>query len=72
MNKWKFHIGIHRGTLTSRDSENPKELGSLEECQKAAQDALRDYTRLGCYIWFCYAISPEGERITLIEGEPYY
>jgi hypothetical protein len=71
MNKWKFHVGIHRGTMTSRDMEQPKELDSLYECTKAAHSALLGHASMGCYIWFCYAISPEGERITLIEGAPY-
>jgi hypothetical protein len=71
MKKWHFHVGIHRGTITSRDSEPPKEMDSLAECEAAATKARRDYAQLGCQIWFCYAMSPEGERHTLIPGEPY-
>lgn len=69
--KWKFHIGIHRGTLTSRDSEPPKEVDSLPECRTMALKAMREYAQLGCLIWYCYAISPTGKRVTLIDGAPY-
>jgi hypothetical protein len=68
---WMFHIGIHRGTLTSRDAEPPKEIESLEKCQRLAHDSEREYASFGCKIWYCYAVSPEGQRHTLIEGEPY-
>lgn len=69
--KWKFHVGIHRGTLTSRDSEEPVDADSLEQCREWARKAQLNYASLGCQIWFCYAVSPEGERTTLIEGAPY-
>jgi hypothetical protein len=68
---WMFHVGIHRGTLTSRDGEPPKEAKSLEQCQEWAREALLGYASLGCQIWYCYAMSPTLERITLIPGEPY-
>jgi len=69
--KWHFHFGLHRGTITSRDGETPKEMDSLAECQAAAVKAQQDCRQLGCQVWFCYAMSPEGERHTLIRGEPY-
>lgn len=69
--KWKFHIGIHRGTLMSRDAEPPKDVDSLPECRTMALKAMRNYSRLGCLIWYCYAVSPTGERVTLIDGAPY-
>jgi hypothetical protein len=69
--KWEFHVGIHRGTITSRDSEPPKDADSLEQCQEMAAEAERQYAQLGCQIWYCYAMSPSGERTTLIEGADY-
>lgn len=69
--KWEFHVGIHRGTITSRDSEPPKDAESLEQCQEWAREALLGYASLGCHIWYCYAMSPSGERTTLIEGVDY-
>ncbi len=68
---WMFHVGIHRGTLTSRDSEQPKEAESLKQCQEWAREALLGYASLGCQVWYCYAMSPEGERTTLIQGSDY-
>lgn len=68
---WKFHCGIHRGTLTSRDAEMPKSLGTLEACREEADRALRAYRALGCQIWFCYASGPDGSRVTLLPGAPY-
>lgn len=41
--KWTLHIGIHRGTLTSRDAEQPKQFDSLEECREEAYSAQRQY-----------------------------
>lgn len=69
--KWEFHVGIHRGTITSRDSEGPKPAESLAECQAMAARSEREYASFGCRIWYCYAMSPEGVRHTLIEGESY-
>ncbi len=69
--KWIFHVGIHLGTITSRDSENPKPMDSLEQCRNAAETARREYASMDCQIWYCYAISPEGECTTLIESEYY-
>lgn len=69
--KWTLFLGIHRGTLTSRDSEPPKPLDSLEECEQQGKTALQEYERLGCQCWYCYAISPTGERHTIVKGQPY-
>lgn len=70
-NKWSFHIGIHRGTYTSRDSELPREINSLDECRSEAYTAQRQYAALGCKIWFCYAVGPNNERIKLLPSEAY-
>ena len=37
-----------------------------------AERNRQSYASLGCQIWFCYAMSPEGVRTTLIAGAPYY
>lgn len=70
-NRWTLHIGIHRGTLTSRDSEPPKPMPSLQACRKAALDAFSSYFSMGCRCWFCYAVGPDDLRITLIQSEDY-
>ena len=68
---WALHIGIHRGTITSRDSELPKPMESLNQCKEEGMKAVADYRSLGCKVWYCYAISPEGERHTIVQGEDY-
>jgi protein tyrosine phosphatase (PTP) superfamily phosphohydrolase (DUF442 family) len=70
-NLWTLHIGIHRGTITSRDSEQPKKMATLQECIDAAEDAFKWYRSIGCMCWFCYAIGPGGNRHQLIASEPY-
>ncbi len=58
--KWTLVIGIHHGTFTSRDSEMPKKMASLEACQDEVTKAERDYAMIGCYIWFAKCTDPEG------------
>jgi len=73
MNKWwKYYFGLHRGTLISRDSNGPTEKLSLEECREQADEDERFVASIGYQIWFCYAISPDGERVNLKKSAPYY
>ena len=72
LDTWTLFLGIHRGTLTSRDSEQPRTLSSLEACREEAGQAESEYRRMGCQIWFGYATGPAGERVKLLEGEPYW
>ena len=69
--KWSLTIGIHRGTITSRDTEHPKQMDSLEACQKEVNRAELEYARFGCYIWFARAVDPEGKTYRLHPGTPY-
>ena len=59
---WTLSIGIHNGTLTSRDTADPQKLSSLEACQTAVTEAERRYANLGYFIWFADATSPSGEK----------
>lgn len=68
--KWKLHIGCHRGTLMSRDSET-SEYDSLDACRKSVQEAEEFWSKMGYYVWFAYAFSPSGEKIALHKGTPY-
>lgn len=47
---WTLFLGIHRGTLTSRDSEQPRPLPSLEACRAEAESAARAYHARGMQI----------------------
>jgi hypothetical protein len=69
--KWKFQIGIHRGTLTSRDSGADQEFDSLAECHAEAGKAKANYAGMGYQIWFCRAVGPNGEKHTLLPSQPY-
>lgn len=69
---WFLHLGIHRGTITSRDAESPRPFDTLEECRDHAEVAVAAYRRMGCRVWFCYADSPvTGQRHTLFPSEEY-
>lgn len=68
---WTLHIGIHRGTITSRDSKQPTPKASLQACADAARSNFRWYHSVGCQCWFCYAVGPDGTRHTLIDSQPY-
>lgn len=68
--KWKLHVGIHQGTLVSRDSKLT-EHDSLEECRESMRKEGSFLTSMGYYIWFAYAFSPSGKKIILHQGTPY-
>jgi len=76
---WRISIGIHRGTMTSRDNnlvyehfDDPtKPLISLEECRETAKKWEESYHSMGYFIWFGTAISPDGEPTDVLQGAPY-
>jgi hypothetical protein len=77
---WKLQIGIHQGTPQSRESEihttkydSPHEaLHSLEETKACAKAWESHYFRLGYFIWFAHAISPEGKTFSnILPSVPY-
>ncbi len=69
-NEWELHIGCHRGTLTSRDSEVRKH-PSLDVCRADVQSAEKFYKSIGYFVWFAYAVGPEGQKVKLHEGTSY-
>lgn len=68
---WELRIGIHRGSLTSRDAEQPKFFSSFSEARDAADKAFKFYESIGCRCWYCFTVGPDKERIDLIEPEEY-
>jgi hypothetical protein len=68
--KWQLHSGCHRGTLTSRDSR-VVECSSLEECRNKIAGGEEFYRSIGYYMWFAYAVGPDGQKTTLHPGTPY-
>lgn len=71
LKKWILHFGIHRGTLMSRDADRD-DFDSLEECRERVQQLERDMRSIGYLIWYAYAVGPEGERVDLHRGHPYW
>ena len=69
--QWKLIIGIHRGTYTSRDVENPKYFDSLSDCRDEFKNAEEHYLSLGCQIWFATAKGPGDEFVQLSKGSSY-
>lgn len=63
-------IAIHRGTLTSRDVEQPKRFGTEKEALQELVKARGQYRRLGYQIWFATLTDPDGNESTL-ESNPY-
>jgi hypothetical protein len=68
--QWRLSIGIHKGTLMSRDTDN-RTFNSLEECKRDVRQTEENMARIGYYIWFAKAYGPDGEEIKLHEGTPY-
>ena len=69
--KWLLSYGIHRGTLVSRDYDNPTPF----ESELAAREAFSQYRErheaAGDFIWFATLIHPDGTQERLCYGVPY-
>jgi hypothetical protein len=67
---WRLNIGIHSGTMISRDSgshtvkfhDSSAPLESLEDCIECAKAWEANYRSMGYYIWFATAIAPDDTR----------
>jgi hypothetical protein len=65
-------VGIHQGTLTSRDNNSPTfEYETYQEAVAAFEREAHHFARLGCYIWHASIIAPDGTHSKLVEGAPY-
>jgi hypothetical protein len=70
--KYGLWIGIHRGTLTSREDSNPTfEYETYQEAVAAFEREAHHFARLGRYIWHASIIAPDGTRSMLVDGAPY-
>lgn len=72
--KWVLNIGIHQGTITSRDMERTEHEDEAQ-ARQAYQDAKRQYASFGCQIWFARMIAPGAPYdtgwVSLDAGAPY-
>lgn len=55
---WSHHLGIHRGTMMSRDDDERKGYESLEAVQQASDEAFKYFESRGYHCWFSYAYPP--------------
>jgi len=69
--KWVLAHGIHRGTLTSRDSGDPEMFDTAADALAAFRKHKDWYRRIGYQIWFAYLTSPSGDK-QLLESNPYW
>ncbi len=69
--KWVLHMGFHKGTAVSRQSEPPTPRPSVVLCRRNALYLLMERAAQGYFVWYCYAIGPNDERVNLIESDPY-
>ena len=68
---YELTIGIHRGTITSRDVEQPESFESMDDCIKAVAKAKTFYSGIGYKIWFAEVKSPDGTKTTLERNMNY-
>lgn len=64
-------LGIHNGTITSRDTEQPKYFDTLEECKAEVTRAEMLYASMGYFIWFANATNKQGNSFKLHPGTFY-
>lgn len=69
--KFYLHIGCHRGTLMSRDSDNPSPFDTYDEAYQNYLEAKASWKRFGLMVWFANIVSPDGTK-TNLESNPYY
>lgn len=70
-NKWILHHGIHRRTITSRDSASAT-YDTREEALESFYKQKEWYRSIGYEIWFAHLVSPEGVKETIDYGTPYW
>jgi len=68
---YTLHHGIHRGTITSRDTTS-KKYETEEKARVAFIRSKEFYEGIGYKIWFAYIIGPDGSKIVLDSGNADY
>lgn len=58
--EYKLCMCIWNGTLTSRDTVEPKLFDSRKKCMNALKEAKEHYAKMRYRIWFAYIIHPNG------------
>lgn len=68
---YELTIGIHNGTLMSRDVEQPESFESMDDCIKAVAKAKEWYKNIGYNIWFANVKELDGTTTTLEQNTNY-
>jgi hypothetical protein len=71
MPKFILSHGIHRGTITRRDSGAPEEFETREAAIQKLAEHEAWYKRLGYVIWFAVLQHPDGKQEQLGGDENY-
>lgn len=69
--KWGLSIGIHRGTVISRDTDY-QQYNSRQEAIDSYNQQVVLYASSGYYVWYANLFSPQGEKEVLAQETPYY
>ncbi len=71
---WTLRWGIHRGTLMSRDTGEPKQFDTVEECRTEAARIDESFIGhgWGYRLWFATAHGPDGESVNFPEFNRSY
>lgn len=71
--KWGLQFGTHRGNMMSREDDGTIawEYDSYESCIEAMRKNIADLAISGEFIWYAYALSPQGVRHMLLDGAYY-
>lgn len=72
--KWRVIWGIHRGTLTSRDSTQeycPDEAAARAKYEQVISAYQRGNDRFGYVLWFAEIRDPNNKKVAHRNGYPY-
>jgi len=67
--KWALHIGCHKGTSATKESQ-VREHNSLEECKLDVLESEEFWKIVGYFLWFANAVGPGGETVLLHPDVP--
>ena len=67
---YKLHIGRHKGTAASRDSE-VRQFDSLDECVNSYERSRGIWRSTGYQVWFARAVDGDGDTVKTWPGNSY-
>lgn len=70
MDKWILNYGVHRHTLTSRDSSH-NEYDSKQKAMDFLREEKQWLASIGYVIWFAELVAPDGTK-TMLEQDGSY